>query len=83
MPQRAKPNDKDVINELLARQDGVIDELDKLEAEVLKVIESLNATRQEQLEEEGPLTADKSNIIKLPDSDRGADDDGEQSSRAA
>ena len=82
MPQRAKPNDKDVINELLARQDGVIGELDKLEAEVLEAIESLNATRREQIEED-TSTADKSSVIKLPHPARGADDNGGQSSRAA
>lgn len=80
VPQRANPNDKDVISELLARQDGVIGELDKLEAEILGAIESLNAVRREQLES-GTSTVDQPNVLKLKHPDQDADDG--QSSRAA
>ena len=86
MPQRVKPNDKDIINELLASQDDVIGQLDKLEAEILEVIESLNTARREEQEDINASTEaiKPSDTIKIPRPDQVIDDDGsEQSSRAA
>ena len=79
MPQRAKSNDKDLVNELVARQDDVISQLDKLEAEILGAIESISADRAEQ--EAETAGADESSTIKMPEP--AADNEADQSSRAA
>ena len=84
MPQRAKSNDKDVINELVARQDDVIGQLDKLEAEILEAIESLNTARRDQKEEDASAAdTEQSDTLKMPRSDQVTDDDSDRSSRAA
>ena len=84
MPQRAKPNDNDVINQLVAQQDDVIGQLDKLEAEILEAIESLNtARREEQHDDAATAATEQSDTIKMPRSDQVTDDDSDRSSRAA
>lgn len=85
VPQRVKPNDKDIINELVARQDDVIGQLDKLEAEILEAIESLNAARREEQEDDNASAAatEPSDTIKIPQPEQVTDDGDEQSSRAA
>ena len=84
VPQRAKSNDKDVINELVSRQDDVIGQLDKLEAEILETIESLNTARREQQEEDASAAdTEQSDTIKLPRPEQATDDGSDQSSRAA
>ncbi len=45
VPQRAETKDQDFVNQLIARQDEVIGELDKLESEILVTIESLQESR--------------------------------------
>lgn len=84
--QRAKSADKDVVDQLLTRQDDVIGELDKLEFEILEVIESLNAARQEHQLDPDKSTVDKSKTIIMPQPEngtKGTDDRGDQASRAA
>jgi len=84
VPQRAKPNDKDVINELVARQDDVIGQLDKLEAEILEAIESLNTARREQQEEDASAAdTEQADTIKIPRPEQSTEDGSDQSSRAA
>lgn len=86
VPQRAKSNDKDLINELVAQQDDVIGQLDKLEAEILETIESLNTARREQQEEDASSAdtdIEQSDTIKLPRPEQATDDGSDQSSRAA
>lgn len=89
VPQRAKSSDKDVVNELIARQDDVIGELNKLEAEILEAIELLNASRHENKEAgESTVAPDPdvsaSETLKMPQQqDLPVSDDIDRSSRAA
>ena len=84
MPKRVKPNDKDIINELVARQDDVIGQLDKLEAEILEAIESLNTARLEQKEEDASAAdTEQSDTLKIPPPEQATEDRSDQSSRAA
>jgi len=84
VPKRAKANDNDVVNELLARQDDVIGELDKLEADILEAIESLNAARREEQEnDESKAAIELADTIKMPQQEKATDDDSDRSSRAA
>ncbi len=89
VPQRTKSTDKDVVDELLTRQDSVIAELDKLESEILQAIDAHNASRQEQPSEHDASTAALPQTIRMPHADPSADDqvdNGEQvdqSSQAA
>ena len=84
MPQSVKPNDKDFINELLVRQDDVIGELDKLEAEILETIESLNTARREE-QEHGThsVASEESDTIKITRPEQVTDADHDLTSRAA
>lgn len=77
MPKRANPTDQDLVNELLARQDDAIGQLEKLEADILQTIELLSTTRRE--EEDGTSATDQSDTIKLPRPEQ----DTDRSSRAA
>ena len=89
MPQRAKSSDKDVVNELIARQDDVIGELNKLEAEILEAIELLNASRHENKEADELTVAPDPDVstpetLKMPQQqDLPVSDDIDRSSRAA
>ena len=84
MPQSVKPNDKDIINDLLSRQDDVIGQLEKLEVDILEAIESLNTARREQQEvDASSADTQQSDTIKIPRPDQVIDDGSEQSSRAA
>lgn len=77
VPKRANPTDQDLVNELLARQDDAIGQLEKLEADILQTIELLSTTRRE--EEDGTSATDQSDTIKLPRPEQ----DTDRSSKAA
>jgi len=84
VPQSVKPNDKDIINDLLSRQDDAIGQLEKLEVDILEAIESLNTARREQQEvDASSADTQQSDTIKIPRPDQVIDDGSEQSSRAA
>jgi len=82
VPQRAKPADQAIVDELLARQDNVIGELEKLESQILDAIETLNASRQEEIQSAISI-AEQSDTLRMPQPDQEADGNGDQSSRAA
>jgi hypothetical protein len=60
VPRSVTPNDKDIINDLLARQNDVIEQLSKLEADVLTAVESLNLANRE---ESAPDTENADTIV--------------------